>query len=301
MQRRLPALKHIVQKCWAKAIVLSLSSKKFIDLHPKHTVQCAADGDDLLRHSAICTGKACWKTGKVGELLMEVWQNWRFSQFFCSMNRLLLDFKLSLNFGFANWEYAQTAYDVTRMPFHWLCWYAIFHHLFPTLTDVIGCSHILTLAIAIGLTAGDYDIQPNCFLVCSSMDCCQGQQPSNASYYTKTLNLSPILVRERHTLWTSERRVANNLIYASRCMKNSQIDLFERHKSPLSKRKKSPPQHLKKQHKDLFSLSLSLSLSLTHTHTHSSIMAMLQRKCKEHLLIPFFETPHKQHSKKYVG
>jgi hypothetical protein len=84
-------------------------------------------------------------------------------------------------------------------------------------------------------------------------------------------------------------------------MKNSQIDLFERHKSPLSKRKKSPPQHLKKQHKDLFSLSLSLSLSLTHTHTHSSIMAMLQRKCKEHLLIPFFETPHKQHSKKYVG
>jgi hypothetical protein len=111
---------------------------------------------------------------------------------------------------------------------------------------------------------------------------------------------------ERDTLWTSERRVANNLIYGSRCMKNSQIDLFDwqhTHKSPLSKRRRAHPQHLKQQHKDLFSLSLSLSLkhTHTHTHTHSSIMAMLQRKCKEHLLIPFFETPHKQHSKKYVG
>ncbi len=44
----------------------------FIDLHPKHAVQCAADGDALLRHNAICTGKSCWKTGKGGELLMEV-------------------------------------------------------------------------------------------------------------------------------------------------------------------------------------------------------------------------------------
>ncbi len=75
---------------------------------------------------------------------------------------------------------------------------------------------------------------------------------------------------ERDTLWTSERRVANNLIYGSRCMKNSQIYLFDRqhtHKIPLSNRRRAL-QSTWSNNIRTCSLSLPLSLSLSHTHTH---------------------------------
>jgi hypothetical protein len=107
---------------------------------------------------------------------------------------------------------------------------------------------------------------------------------------------------ERDTLWTSERRVANNLIYGSRCMKNSQIGLFDRqhtHKSPLSKRRRALPSTWSN---NIRTCSLSLSLSLTHTHTHTFIYnGNAAKKVQRTPANSIFETPHKQHSKKYVG